>query len=148
MPKNFDCIVCGSCVADVLVRPVRLDLPFGDGNLVEVDPIEVSTGVRQLFVDDHGIARISNLTRTMHRPEKRGAVIEPDQPWESILQVRCAPVWDQEEERYKIWMISAGPGFSRTRMGYAESQDGLRWTKPALNQVEVNGSKENMISML
>ena len=45
--------------------------------------------------------------------------------------------------RYKIWLISAGPGFSNTRVGYAESRDGLNWTKPILNQVQRDGSKKN-----
>jgi len=53
MPKTLDCIVCGSCVADVLVRPIRLDVPFGDGKAIEVDPIEVSTGG---IVPNSGIA--------------------------------------------------------------------------------------------
>lgn len=44
MEKTIDCIVCGSCVIDVLVRPVALDKPIGGGNLVEVEPIELSTG--------------------------------------------------------------------------------------------------------
>jgi ribokinase len=44
MQKTLDCVVCGSCVADVLVRPVRLDAPFGEGTTVEVDPIELSPG--------------------------------------------------------------------------------------------------------
>ncbi len=44
MPKAIDCVVCGSCVADVPVRPVRLDAPPGVGTLTEVDPIEPATG--------------------------------------------------------------------------------------------------------
>ena len=37
----------------------------------------VPRGQRQLFLDDHGIEKISNLKRTMHSPRKRGAVIRP-----------------------------------------------------------------------
>jgi hypothetical protein len=103
----------------------------------------VPVGERQLFLDDRGIANLTKLTRAMHQPAKKGAVIEPDQPWESLLQTRCAPAWDEEQERYKIWLISAGPGFSKTGIGYAESRDGLDWTKPILNQVERDGSREN-----
>jgi len=39
-----DCIVCGTCVADILVRPVPLARPVGGGRLFHVDPIEVATG--------------------------------------------------------------------------------------------------------
>jgi len=44
MPKTIDALVCGSCVADLLVRPVRLDVPWGEGTLTAVDPIEPATG--------------------------------------------------------------------------------------------------------
>ncbi len=44
MPKSLDCIVCGSCVVDILVRPVSLSDPIGGGNLIRVEPIEVARG--------------------------------------------------------------------------------------------------------
>ena len=42
--KTFDCVLCGSCVVDILVRPVPLDEPIGGGKLLEALPIEVTTG--------------------------------------------------------------------------------------------------------
>lgn len=44
MEKNIDCVVCGSCVADLLVRPVPLEIPVGAGKLFEAEPIEIATG--------------------------------------------------------------------------------------------------------
>jgi sugar/nucleoside kinase (ribokinase family) len=44
MEKQFDCVLCGSCVVDILVRPVPLSQPIGDGKLIQVEPIEVTTG--------------------------------------------------------------------------------------------------------
>jgi len=40
----IDCIVCGTCVADILVRPIPLSQPVGAGRLFHVEPIEVTTG--------------------------------------------------------------------------------------------------------
>ena len=40
----IDCIVCGTCVADILVRPVPLSKPVGGGRLFHVEPIAVTTG--------------------------------------------------------------------------------------------------------
>ena len=58
----------------------------------DADPaFHVPAGQRQLFLDDVGIARIENLTRTLHQPDKKGAVIRPTPPSESVLQIRCAP---------------------------------------------------------
>ena len=42
--RPFDAIVCGTCVADILVRPVPLAEPPGAGRLFHVDPIEATTG--------------------------------------------------------------------------------------------------------
>jgi len=42
--REIDCIVCGTCVADILVRPVPLSVPVGGGRLFHVDPIEATTG--------------------------------------------------------------------------------------------------------
>jgi sugar/nucleoside kinase (ribokinase family) len=42
--NDVDCIVCGTCVADILVRPVPLTTPVGGGRLIHVDPIDVTTG--------------------------------------------------------------------------------------------------------
>lgn len=53
MAKDIDCIVCGSCVVDMLVRPVSLDQPLAKGRLFQVEPIEVTTGG---IVSNAGIA--------------------------------------------------------------------------------------------
>ena len=44
MEPAFDCVICGSCVADILVRPIPLNTTLGGGRLIEVDPINVTTG--------------------------------------------------------------------------------------------------------
>ena len=53
MDKTIDCVLCGSCVADILVRPVPLDEAVGGGKLILCDPIEVATGG---IVSNSGIA--------------------------------------------------------------------------------------------
>jgi hypothetical protein len=112
-------------------------------SVTEDFPLEIKRGQRQLFLDDVIVERSEGLKRTMHRPIKRGAVLEPDQPWETSLQTRCAPVWDEKQRLFKIWIITSTniPGLAGT--SYAESKDGLLWTKPALRLRELNGSLEN-----
>ena len=44
MTKDLDCVLCGSCVADILVRPVPLGAAIGHGRLFAAEPIEVTTG--------------------------------------------------------------------------------------------------------
>lgn len=44
MAASIDCIVCGSCVVDLLCRPVHLDRPIGTGVLHACDPIMLTAG--------------------------------------------------------------------------------------------------------
>jgi sugar/nucleoside kinase (ribokinase family) len=53
MAKEFDCVLCGSCVADILVRPIPLETPIGGGRLLHAEPLEVTTGG---IVSNSGIA--------------------------------------------------------------------------------------------
>ena len=53
MEKSFDCILCGSCVVDIKVRPVPLESAITAGILVPVDPILLTTGG---IVSNTGIA--------------------------------------------------------------------------------------------
>jgi hypothetical protein len=89
---------------------------------VAAEPAEfvVPTSQRQLFLDDHGVARMENLRRTMHQPAKRGAVIRSPNPRQTI-QTRTAPVWDPEAKLYKLWVLGIDQNLW-------QSPDGLHWT--------------------
>lgn len=104
------------------------------------ETFQVHAGERQLFLDDLGIAKLEGLTRTLHQPAKKGAVIRPTFPDEAYLQTRSAPMWDAKVNRWKIWLFPSGI-YAGT--AYAESTDGVHWYKPNLGQVEVNGSSAN-----
>lgn len=79
MDKKFDCVVCGSCVVDVLVRPVSLDAPIGAGKLVRTEPLLLTTG---------GI--VSNSGITMARLGMRVGVMTyvGDDPWAEVIRDR------------------------------------------------------------
>ena len=107
-------------------------------------------------IDDHSIPWKSNLQLTLVRPAKyaanpvvargvKGSVDEwAVQFYGSIIH---------HDGKYKAWYIAAddeslelikkGKGFSGLRPAYAESDDGVHWTKPELGLVEHNGSKAN-----
>lgn len=44
MNKTIDCVLCGSCGADFLVRPVPLESPIGASVVIRTDPIRLVTG--------------------------------------------------------------------------------------------------------
>lgn len=107
------------------------------------EAIEIPRGQRQLFLDDYAVAKLASLHRTMHSPEKRGAVIVPDQPWEKWIQTRSRPFWDEKQQIFKLWLITAAPKPQYSGSAYAESKDGIHWVKPALGQKEYDGSTAN-----
>jgi len=80
-PLQFDCIVCGTCVADILVRPVPLTEPVGGGRLFHVEPIEATTGG---IVCNTGIA----MRRLGMRVAAAGLV--GADPWGDLVRARLA----------------------------------------------------------
>ena len=108
----------------------------------------VPVGQRQLFLDGEGIEKIDILTRTMHPPNKKGAVIRPDLGiGQAGMQYRTGPHWDLEKQVFMLWDSASEPnelhakGISTT--GHFWSTDGLHWTKPNMGQVEFRGSRDN-----
>jgi hypothetical protein len=98
----------------------------------------VPLGERQLFLDDYAIASMEGLTRTMHQPMKRGAVIRPP-VGQAVIQVRSAPCWDSQAKLFRYWDLS-GPPEVGPASGYYESPDGLQWSRVNLRQVQWRGS--------
>lgn len=108
---------------------------------------------RQLFFDDDDIDRIDRLERTLHQPDKKGAVIRSD-PHMALQadsdggpayrpQTRTAPVWDAEANLWKFWTIGAKLDWNQGRSSYHESRDGLHWYQPSIGQLEYQGSRDN-----
>jgi len=97
---------------------------------------------KQLFIDRRFIAASENVTLTLNPAQKLGIVLDSEkEPWEHgtggyfrVIEDGC---------KFKLYygaFTDAGHSLC-----YAESSDGLRWTKPALGLVAVNGSKQNNI---
>jgi sugar/nucleoside kinase (ribokinase family) len=79
MEKTIDCVVVGSCVVDVLARPVSLTAPIGAGKLIESDPLVLTTG---------GI--VSNSGTAMARLGMRVAAFTyvGDDEWAEVIRSR------------------------------------------------------------
>jgi len=109
---------------------------------------------RELFVDDHLIERMSGGARLfLHRPVSREVVLVHDAPWEGNT---CGyHTIFRDGDRYRMYYrgsdarlegegsraVETHPPFAC----YAESTDGIHWTKPRLGLVEFNGSTHNNI---
>ncbi len=81
MDKTLDAIVCGSCVVDVLVRPVQLDAPIGGGHLVRTEPLVITTG---------GIVSNSGITFARLGMRTAAFTYVGNDEWASVIRSRYA----------------------------------------------------------
>ena len=96
---------------------------------------------RQLFVDRYLVDRLDGLELKLQQPRPEDIAIKYDQPWEDKLAFYTTVLKDGDVYRM----------YYRCRLGrprltcYAESRDGIHWTKPDLGLVEVDGSTANNV---
>jgi hypothetical protein len=105
------------------------------------DAIDIGSRL-QLFVDDYLIEEISGVELNLHRPVPMETVLEFDQPWENDTNGYFTVFKD--DDRYRMYYRCSAVVAERTC--YAESEDGVIWTRPELGIIEFEGStKNNMI---
>ena len=118
------------------------------------DPIDIGSR-RELFVDDALIESLKGKAeQRLHSPTPREIAMRFDQPWEG--NASGYPTVFQDGDLYRMWyrghryLVDDKP--LRQAQGetvcYAESRDGITWTKPPLGLFAWNGSKENNIVWL
>jgi len=95
---------------------------------------------KRLFLDDFIIANTENITRRIHPAEKYSGnpVIRPTEPWEHPRICIYGSVL-RDGDKYRAWYYGGGD------VAYAESADGLNWTKPKLGLLKVAGHDTNLL---
>lgn len=113
------------------------------------EPIDIGSRL-DMFVDDLLISRLKGkATLQVQRPIPGEVVLTADAPWEGNTSAYFTVFRDGDRFR----MYYRGAHFDeKTRKAshrevtcYAESKDGIAWTKPNLGQFEFDGSKANNI---
>lgn len=106
---------------------------------------------RELFVDDYLIEQLAGEAELrLHHPTPREIAVAHDAPWEGTASSSHTVFQDGELYRmyyrgWNFWYENGMLQFSKAVTCYAESKDGIHWTKPELGLVEFNGSKKNNI---
>ena len=112
-----------------------MDIPYLKNPPKEID-IDVG---RQLFIDDFLIEK-TNMVREFHMPKKYegNPILKPETNLETTSRYGNNPVsaplsgsvlWNPEKQVFQMW-YEAG---HLTNFAYAESKDGLNWTRPNLH---------------
>jgi hypothetical protein len=101
----------------------------------------------QLFVDSFIIDKMDNLHLKMQTPVDEGEVMDLENPWEGPFAAYFTILKDGDLFRlyYRGEPGLVKDGSEEEVICYAESKDGIHWTKPDLNLFEVNGSKKNNV---
>ncbi len=109
-------------------------------------PIDLGTR-RELFVDQFLIARLEGVQLKLHEPRREGIALKFDEPWEGPFCAYVTVIKDGDLYRmYYRGKPDAGKGsIKREVTCYAESKDGIVWTKPHLELFEVMGTRENNV---
>ena len=109
----------------------------------------------QLFIDSWLIECTQGATRRWHKPVRSTAapLITADKPWEKALYFtysNYAVLRDPADGLIKCWYEDLGPldgkGHPwRTRLLYAESEDGRLFHKPELDVCQMDGRRTNVV---
>ena len=117
---------------------------------------------RQLFVDDYLIESMSGAELRLHSPASAGSVLSLDMPWEGVT-CDYHTVFQDDGVYRMYYRGSSHEGYTidallepgeesvpvhHENVCYAESRDGITWTRPSLGLIEFEGSKVNNIVWL
>jgi hypothetical protein len=121
--------------------------------ILAAEPIDVGSD-KQLILDGLFLAESQGVSLRVHPPRKTGNVtLRPEHEWESASLNWFNVVQDQgridRRAKYRMWYeaydVDGWPTSDDTSFCYAESRDGIRWTKPELGRFDYKGSKRNNI---
>lgn len=112
-------------------------------------PVRISNQP-QLFLDEAMVARMTNMRRELQPPQKHPAnpLIIPEHPWEArALQVYGTVLYEPQLGKYRCWYLAGRDANDKPEyyMCYAESADGVHWTKPMVGLPGTLGYEQNNI---
>ena len=96
----------------------------------------------ELFLDYRLIGQLDGARLRLQRPRPAGVAIAYDQPWEDWYSFYTTVLKDGDT--YRMY-YRCGMGSAKSYTCYAESPDGISWSRPSLGLVEVQGSRDNNI---
>ena len=135
-----------------LVRGVLVGIACGAVLITAARASEQAEGIAnigsrlELFVDRHLIENMDGCSLELHEPTPAGVAIRFDEPWEGRYVGYVTVIKDGDTYRmyYRGLPVAKHAEDTETTC-YAESRDGIHWTKPPLGIHEIDGSRDNNV---
>jgi hypothetical protein len=101
----------------------------------------------ELFVDHFMIEKMDRVQLRLHEPKDEGIVLRFDKPWEGAFcgYVTVIKEGDLYRAYYRGLPNAGKDGSTVETTCYAESVDGIRWTKPNVGAYRVSGTHDNNV---
>ena len=115
------------------------------------EPIDIGSRL-ELMIDEHLVAATSGgIHLQLHKPVRRNVALVTDRPWEGNACTYTSVF--QDGKRFRMYFGSYHYVTTEGKLTeahrpytcYAESRDGIHWTRPQLGLVAFEGSKQNNI---
>jgi hypothetical protein len=99
----------------------------------------------ELFVDGTLIERLQGAQLRLNHPVDAGVALAFDRPWEGAFSGYVTVIKDGPNYRmfYRCLPIAGKDGNESEATCYAESKDGIAWSKPELGIFELMGTRKN-----
>ena len=102
---------------------------------------------RELFVDQYLIGSLDGTTQKLWPPRDEGPVLLLDRPWEGEYSAYMTII--QVGSKYQLYFRGEPrPEDGTSEVGracYAESEDGIHWTRPDLGAFRWKGTEETNV---
>jgi len=121
-----------------------ISLGVSSGVATAESPIALE-GRRELFVDYAVIASMDNVELRLQEPRREDTALAFDLPWEGVYSAYPTVLNDNGLYRMYYRGLPRGGEGEIAVTAYAESRDGVTWTKPNLGLYEWAGSTDNNI---
>ena len=133
MPKSLCLISCLLTFATSLA--LAADAPAAKPTTQPASPH------RYLFLAPERLQVTGDVAARINPPQQREIVIRRDRPWEK-RQINLFLTVMEDQGKLRMWYTTR-LNEKADLLAYAESTDGVHWTKPNLGSTEFEGAKEN-----
>ena len=108
------------------------------------EPIKIGSRL-ELFVDDYLIDQTDGVEQVLHTPIPREIALVFDRPWEGMASAYHTIMRDETAGLYRAYYRGMDFNEGHEVTCYAESKDGLTWTRPTLDLYKYGGARKNNI---